>query len=205
MTIFDVASFVGTISFTLSGFYVGIRKHLDILGVTIAATLTALGGGIIRDVLVQRVPHALIDTQVILVVMITLLIAVLLKLGKKGDLEQRLMFVISDSAGLVAFSITGALIGLETHLSLFGVILLSFITAVGGGIMRDILVNDIPTILVSEFYGSVAILIALLIWSCDTLGLHGTPCILIIGVLGLSLRLLAYFYDWHLPKLGVKE
>lgn len=199
--IFTVASFIGMISFSLSGMLVGVRKHFDWLGVLIVSTLTATGGGVIRDILVHETPKLLTETQPLLIILAVNVSAYLFKLHKVDNLDSRLLFVVSDTIGLVAFSITGALIGEQAGLPMFGVMMLSFVTAVGGGIMRDILINEIPFILKSEFYGSVTLLVGLALHLLHMFHIANSLTILFIALAGIALRLLAYCKDWHLPKL----
>jgi len=107
----------------------------------------------------------------------------------------------SDSVGLVSFSISGALIGLDAGLNYFGVVLLALITAVGGGILRDVLLNRVPMILKAEFYGTVAIITGTILFLLDVFSYINIFTLSSIFVFGLTLRLLAYFKDWHLPKI----
>lgn len=201
MNLFTVADIIGLGSFAISGFLVGVRKGFDILGILIASFLTALGGGIIRDVVVDTTPFAFRENYPFLAVITALALGMALRIHKRAKIEQTTLFVISDSIGLVAFSITGALIGIEHHLNFFGVVFLSFITAIGGGIIRDTLVNDVPFVLVSEFYGTIAILAASALYLAHLLDALNPVVILIVGLASLALRLMAYFRKWHLPKL----
>lgn len=198
---FQIASLIGTASFTLSGFLLGVRKHLDILGLFIVSALTAIGGGVVRDILLNRVPAILTHATPFCTIISVIVVAFVLRLHQKGDVERKFLFVLSDSIGLVAFSITGALLGLEASLTAFGVMMLAFATAVGGGIIRDTLVNEVPFLLKSEVYGSVALAVGGSLYLLHVTGfLHIIP-IAAIAVLALALRLLAYFRNWHLPKL----
>lgn len=163
--------------------------------------LTASGGGILRDVTVNRIPILLKNPVSVCITLAVVLVSLIFGLHRKGDIEHRWIFIVSDAIGLVAFSITGALVGLETELSLFGVMWLGFITAVGGGVLRDILVNDVPLILRSEFYGSVALLVALLLYLLHSQQWLTPTSIGIVGGIGVFLRLISFSRNWHLPKL----
>jgi uncharacterized membrane protein YeiH len=198
----EIADIVGTIAFALSGFLVATRDNLDLLGIFIASFLTALGGGILRDTIADRVPFVFSHFLPTLVVIAVILFAILFKLYKKTEIESTTYFVISDSIGLVSFSITGALVGLLVEFNIFGVVMLGLATAVGGGVMRDILLNKVPVLLTSELYGSVAILVSILVYILDYVGLNGYMPLMMVFVFGLTLRLVAYYKRWHLPKLG---
>lgn len=204
MDIFFIASMVGGFAFSLSGFLVGVRKDLDVMGVFILAFLTANGGGVVRDVMIGRVPLVLNDLAGVVAVFFAFLIGyVLLKL-REGDVEKRAFFVLSDSIGLAAFSITGALVGIEVGLSLFGVVVLSFITATGGGVLRDSLVGDIPSVFRSDFYGSVAVVVALSLYALDRFGYAQDLNILCVFVFALLLRLIAFKMGWSLPRFKLR-
>lgn len=86
--------------------------------------------------------------------------------------------------------------------NIFGVVMLGLATAVGGGVMRDILLNKVPVLLTSELYGSVAIIVSIVVYICDKLGFVGYVPLSLIFIFGLSFRLLAYYKRWHLPKIG---
>lgn len=201
MEIFYFIDIVGIISFSLSGFLISIKHELDMLGVFLMAFVTALGGGIIRDTIAGEVPYAFIDSTLPLIVLVTLIIAMVLKLHKKENLERKELFVLSDSIGLISFSISGALIALEMGANYFGVVILSFITAVGGGIIRDVLINHVPLVLSKDFYGTVAIIIATLMYLLHMVEVLNIMTIFIVFCIGLVLRLMAKRYNWTLPKL----
>lgn len=199
--IFFIASLLGSVAFTLSGFIAGVRNNLDIMGVFIVAFLTANGGGILRDVLIGQTPLVLQDLMVIIPVIITFILGLFLHRANYMEFERKSVFILSDSIGLAAFSLTGTLVGLDAGLSLFGVCLLSFITATGGGIIRDLLVNEVPTILKSDFYGSVAIVVALVVYALHHFGFESDLSILGVFAAALMLRLFAHYKGWHLPQL----
>ena len=150
--IFFIASLIGGVAFALSGFLVGVRKNLDVMGVFILSFLTANGGGILRDVFIGKTPYALTDLSGFLIVLFVFVLSTLVFRFKDNSVERRGLFVVSDSVGLAAFSLTGALAGVDAGLSVFGVTVLSFITATGGGILRDVIVNEEPSVLKSDFY-----------------------------------------------------
>lgn len=201
----DGFSIIGTVAFAVSGYLLGVRKHLDWLGVVIVTLLTAIGGGIIRDVLVGRMPMVFLDNTNLVVIAVTLLLAWLLRLHKRENEMLTRLFIIADSIGLVAFSLAGAKLGVEFHLNAFGVVLLGFVTAVGGGIVRDMMVNDVPFILHQDFYGTVSILVAAVLYVLSQQGWDHLLAVQLLFVAGLALRLLAHWQELSLPKPGVKN
>ena len=202
MSALEIADIVGIICFALSGFLISVHYKLDILGVFISSFLTALGGGMIRDVLADRTPYVFTTNLPVILVVATVVIALLFKLHKIDDLEGKTTFIISDAIGLVSFSITGSIVAIQNDFNFLGVLILAFLTAVGGGTIRDILINRVPSILVSEFYATVALIIASIMFILEEFNLINVPSIMIVFAFGVALRLLAYYKNWHLPKLS---
>jgi uncharacterized membrane protein YeiH len=202
MSALEIADIIGIICFALSGFLISVHYKLDILGVFISSFLTALGGGMIRDVLADRTPYVFTTNLPVILVVATVVIALLFKLHKIADLEGKTAFIISDAIGLVSFSITGSIVAIQNDFNFLGVLILAFLTAVGGGTIRDILINRIPSILVSEFYATVALIIASVIFVLEILELRTLPAITLVFIFGVALRLLAYYKNWHLPTLS---
>ena len=201
MDIFTLASWIGGIVFVLSGFLLGVRKELDLMGIFILSMLTANGGGAVRDVLVNRTPNVLVDLSAFYMVLGVIAVAMLLRLHRRLDLEKSQLFVLCDSLGLAAFSVTGALVGVESGLNIFGVMVLAFITATGGGIIRDLIVNEVPSVLSSDFYGSIAILLGAGIYALHITDTSSDINILALFVAALLLRLIAHIKGWRLPRV----
>lgn len=201
MTPLEIADIIGIISFALSGFLIAVHYKLDILGIFISAFLTALGGGVIRDVIANKAPYVLNNNLPIILVITTLLISLVFRLHKTTNLEGKTTFIISDAIGLTSFAITGSLIAIEAQFNFLGVLMLAFLTAVGGGTLRDILINKVPSILVSEFYGTVAIIIGLLTYFLHLIHQTSLLNLTLLFIFGVSLRLIAYYKKWNLPKL----
>lgn len=199
---FIFADIIGIIAFSISGFLIAIKNDLDILGILIASTLTALGGGIIRDAILNSAPFAFTSLYPASTLIITIFLVYILKIYKKDSIEQKWLFVMSDTIGLVAFSITGALLAINADYNFFGVVILSFITAVGGGVTRDIMINQVPTVLISDFYGSIAVIVALILGVLQYSGAINEFSIIATGLFSITLRLVAYQKKWHLPKLN---
>ena len=202
MSALEIADIVGIICFALSGFLISVHYKLDILGVFISSFLTALGGGMIRDVLADRTPYVFTTNLPVILVVVTVVIALLFKLHKIDDLEGKTVFIISDAVGLVSFSITGSIVAIQNDFNFLGVLILAFLTAVGGGTIRDILINRVPSILVSEFYATVALIVASIIFVLELLHLRSLPTLTLVFIFGVVLRILAYYKKWHLPTLS---
>ncbi|PHS57416.1 MAG: hypothetical protein COB17_06410 [Sulfurimonas sp.] len=196
---FEIAEYIGIIAFSMSGFFVAVKNKLDLLGVLIATFLTALGGGIIRDISVNKTPITFEYNYPGLIVLSVMILMIIFKFHRKNSIENKALFILSDSIGLISFSITGAIIAIEHHLNITGVLALSFVTAVGGGIARDIIINEVPFVLKTGFYGTISLLIGITIYILDKAELISIYSISIIFLFAIILRLVAYYKKWSIP------
>lgn len=196
-----VAALLGSIAFAVSGFMAGTRKKLDLMGILILAFLTANGGGVLRDLLTGQPPAMMKSAEPFWIVGATVAICLAFRLQKHSGLERSWIFILSDGIGLVAFGITGAITGITLGAHFFGVLTLSLLTAVGGGIIRDLLVNEVPEVLHGGFYGSVALLLGCALFALHVAGWMNPVTIMAAFAGGLALRLVAYRYKWSLPKV----
>jgi uncharacterized membrane protein YeiH len=191
-----VTDIIGIIAFAISGFIVGVKNRLDLLGIIISSFLTALGGGILRDVISGRAVYSFTDMMPGSIVLLVVFVGIFFKLHK-FDFEKNNFFIISDSIGLVSFSISGAIAGINAGYNVFGVVFLSLITAVGGGMIRDVMINKIPFILKENFYGSVSVLVSLYLYIFG----HTFFKTVLILFMGVIIRIVAFKKNWKLPKI----
>ncbi len=157
--VFDV---LGTIAFALSGALVGLSKKMDVFGVIVLAVLTAVGGGMVRDVLIDSMPAALVNTTNLLLAVATAVVVSVFYgvYHVKPEQKRKLVkaFLVSDTLGLGAFTVTGVIAGLAQKDAQFTLpILLGLITAVGGGVMRDLLAQRMPTVLYADVYAVASV------------------------------------------------
>ena len=159
---FDLA---GTAAFAVSGVLVGIPRRMDVFGCLVLALSTAIGGGIIRDVLVGNFPPMSLRTwqYVTLTMVITFIIFIVYRFRRLSSRSSRQKFkklyLAADTVGLASFTVTGTSIGYSAYpeYPIFAV-LLGLITAVGGGMIRDVLAQRIPSVLTEEIYALPAII-----------------------------------------------
>ena len=196
---FEVAEYIGIIAFSMSGFFVATRNNLDLLGVLIATFLTALGGGILRDMSINEIPFTFSHDYPAIIVICVILIMIALKFHKRDSIENKMLFILSDSIGLISFSISGALIALEHNLNLTGILALSFITAVGGGIARDVIINEVPFVFKTGFYGTISLLIGIIVYIFNEIDILSTYSIFALFSLGVALRIIAFYRKWSIP------
>ena len=198
---FEIAEYIGIIAFASSGFFVAARNKLDFLGTLISVFLTALGGGIIRDIAVDRTPYTFTHNEPAVMILIVMILLVVFRFNKKDSIENKPLFILSDSIGLISFSITGSLIAIEAEFNLTGVLALSFVTAVGGGIIRDVIINEIPFVLKTGFYGTIALLIGLALYVLDLYDMITFSAMTIVFTVGMILRMIAYYKKWAIPMI----
>jgi len=203
-TLFEFFVAVGTIAFAMSGSFKAIRHDFDVLGLLVLGFATALGGGLIRDVLLQRTPAAFIDNGPALYALSGCLIVMVShwlsqKVWGLADPES-LTFLLLDAIGLAAFTVLGASAGAEAGLNVFGIIMLAGLTGVGGGMIRDVLAGEIPLVLKADFYATATIIGAFVFSLLYWLGFDTATGSAVTFIVTLLLRLMAIQYKWQLPK-----
>lgn len=163
-----ICNYVGTAAFAASGVLKGIKYKLDMFGITLLAVITALGGGILRDILVARIPDVLINPEGLYIAIITSGTMWLFtkKIRKKIKISRRRKMrlyklittsnLIFDSIGLAAFTLIAADKSISLELNTVTTGILAAVTGVGGGIIRDLLVTETPIVLREDIYAVLA-------------------------------------------------
>jgi len=145
---------VGVAVFATSGTLAGRKKSLDIFGLFVVAAVTAIGGGTLRDLLLNRPPFWITHSIYLIVIAGAVLVTVVLGRAMKNLAR---VLLVADAFGLAFFSISGARIAIESHVGILPSILLGTMTGVAGGVLRDVLTTEIPLILRKEIYATAAI------------------------------------------------
>ena len=202
--IFDM---IGTIAFAVSGALVGVARKMDIFGMTVLALATAIGGGIVRDVLLGYFPPNSLRNVVYVTVVLVVTVIVFLIYNSRYRKHamgprSRASYLLADGLGLASFTVTGASAGFKLYpeLPIF-IVLLGTITAVGGGIIRDMLAQRIPSVLKEDVYALPSIIGGIVYYlmvtsSWDSMAVYGAFTVVLV------IRLLAIKYNWSLPKVG---
>ena len=206
-SMFFLIEVVGTIAFASSGAMVAIRKHLDLLGVIVLGVTTAVGGGMLRDILLGNTPPSLfIHPVYVTMAFFTVLVLFIIVRLNQSILESSSIAAyekvmnIFDAVGLAAFTVTGidtaimAGYGQYRFLSVF----LGVLTGVGGGVLRDILAGQPPYILRKHVYACASLAGALCYVFMAPL-LPGDATMLLGAFLVVAIRMLATRYCWNLP------
>ena len=195
-----VLDLFGTMAFAVTGAFKAIEHKADIVGIIILATITGLAGGTIRDVVFGKtLPNSLIDPTYVIITVISAIVLFLLysKMKKHWNL-----FLKFDAVGLGVFTVIGATFAYNLFGMNFLIIILSgMLTGIGGGILRDVFVNQTPIVFVKELYASASF-IGAVVFYLTLLITNEVYAATILGItLTTGLRLVAMKYNWNLPKV----
>ncbi len=198
-----MADLAGVAVFAISGALAAGRKSLDWLGVMVISVVTAIGGGTIRDMLIGRQPVFWIEDPTYLYVIFAATFITLI-FSRYKKLPQRFL-LIADAFGLALFAILGAGIAESAGVQWVIVVILGTMTGVAGGILRDVLTNEIPLILRRDFYATAAITGILVYLLLKYLGVDDNTAS-VFGILCVAgLRLAAIFKGLRLPIFQLDE
>ena len=202
-TLLLVLDLAGTFVFALSGAMTGVRHKLDLFGVLVLSFAAGNAGGITRDVLIGAVPPAAIrDWRYIAV---SLLAGPMTFYWHPLLSRLRSPVLVFDAAGLALFAVSGTLTALAVHLNPVAAALLGVLTGIGGGLVRDVLVAQVPTVLRSELYAVAALAGAAVVVIGGLLRLPSAPMTVAGAALCFGLRLVAIRRGWQLPTARPRE
>lgn len=210
----NILEVTGTIAFASSGALTAVQCGMDLLGVNVLALVTAAGGGVIRDIIIGRLPPALFFSP--LCILVSLLTANLIfiilrsacrknKLSRFTDIYDRIMPVL-DTVGLAVFTVTGINAGIELGYAQNYLLLIfsGTVTGVGGGVLRDIMADRKPYIFVSQIYACAAVIGAVIflpVYHLFGFIAAGAACFVTVALI----RSLAILFRWNLPHISSKN
>ncbi|OEF95802.1 hypothetical protein BHF68_11485 [Desulfuribacillus alkaliarsenatis] len=196
MSILSISEFVGTLAFAMSGALLGISKRLDYYGVVVLAVITALGGGMIRDVLIGNTPPMALTAPFFTI--ISIITAIMTIYFYQILNKHRSMIQLCDAFGLAAFTVMGASMATAYgYTSPFIVIFLALLTGTGGGTIRDIFVKEIPYVFRKEIY-AVASMIGAVVYLLAYLHVTEVMAVYACFITTLTIRLLSIRFNLHL-------
>ena len=201
LLILDLA---GIFFFAVSGSLLAARRNFDIVGSLLLGSFVGLGGGVVRDLIInQGVPKAFADPIYLLP---PLLAAILVFSHALGVQRYRRTLLVFDAAGLALFCVTGTLTALAAHLHPVSAALLGVTTAVGGGLLRDVVANEVPQLFNPRgVYAVPAMLGAGLTSVLSVSGLLNPAVGIAVALLVFALRILSLRYGWRIPLAGRTE
>lgn len=203
---------IGTIAFAITGVLVAVEAGLDLFGVCLIGCITAVGGGIMRDVVLGNTPPLVFDNIIMILIALVISVAVFVILyiktgiyNSKAKIEQ--INNVFDAIGLGVFSIMGAETacncGFQGNLLL--VVVAGMLTGIGGGMLRDVLTKNIPFVLRKYVY-AVASLVGILVFYILKMNIENLAISSAVGALIIVvIRLLASKYRWSLPKIHIDK
>ncbi len=196
--LFTILNLLGTFVFGLSGAMVAIRRHFDIFGILVLAVATGVAGGILRDVLLGAVPPEVLTTVWPMAVACLAGICAFFFKPLIDRFTRPVMLL--DAIGLGVFAVAGCRKAMILGLEPAGAILLGVITAIGGGILRDMMAAEVPRVLHEEVYALAAFVGAAAYVGLIWLGVAEIAAASIAVVLAVGLRLASVRFGWSLPR-----
>ena len=195
MNLITLFEYIGLFVFAASGAIRAMEKKMDLFGILILATVTAIGGGVIRDVVTDiGIPVFFSNFQYLLVIMIATYSVIILR----GEIRWRNSFLILDALGLAVFTVAAGMKAIESNYNFMTFLFVSVITAVGGGVIRDILAQEVPMILRREVYAVASLIGAICLWFIHPILGMTISSYLCLG-LTFFIRLITLYYHIELP------
>ena len=207
-TVLFVLEIVGTLAFAVSGAFVGVRRDMDVFGVIILGLTTAVGGGVIRDLILGLTPPRTFQHPIYAMIAVAASVAVFL-IARRGFTEKTtgpysVVMLIMDSLGLGAFTVSAIGTALEqgVEYNAFLLVFTGVVTGVGGGVLRDVMAGQTPYIFLKHVYASASLLGAVL--CVIMMPLTGDAWAIAIGMAAVVItRLLSAYFRWNLPHAGL--
>lgn len=195
----QILDLFGTMAFAVTGAFKAIEHKSDIVGIIILSTITGVAGGVIRDIIFGKFPPTVVINPLYLIVTVVTGIVIFI-LYPSIKIHWNL-FLKFDAVGLGVFTIIGASIAYNIFgLNFLTMAFAGVLTAVGGGILRDVFVNEVPLVFVKELYASTSFIGVIILFVMLVMGINlysaTIPSILAVT----SIRLLAIKYNWNLPR-----
>lgn len=203
LSLFNILDLLGTIAFAISGALSAMNRRLDLFGIFIIAFVTAIGGGTIRDILIGNTPVTWME-NIIYIYVIGLVTIPAIIFRKDLDHLKKSLFLF-DSIGLGIFTITGVEIGIQNGLNPIICITLGAMTGTFGGVIRDILCNEIPVIFRKEIYATACIVGGFAFIIFYELGMAQDVIYIITSLTVILIRLFAVKFHISLPSFYLSQ
>lgn len=202
ITLVQVFDFVGTLAFAISGIRLASAKQFDLFGAYVVGVTTAIGGGTMRDIMLGVSPFWMTNPFYLVCSAIALLWVIVFR---RLLVRQNNTWFLFDTIGLALFTVTGiektiATIGPSgEHFPFWAAIIMGTITGAGGGVLRDVFINEVPLIFRKEIYALACVIGGLAYYICHRLGMPTAPSAIICGCVVALMRVMAVKYRLHLP------
>ena len=202
-TLLLVLDLVGIAVFGVSGALAGVDKNLDLFGVLFLSVATALGGGFMRDALIGSTPAAALTDGRYLLVPVVVGLIVFYVHPAMARLSR--IFLLVDAAGLGLFAVAGARKALDFGVPAVGACGIGLLTAIGGGIIRDVLVREIPAVLHREIYATAALLATIIVVVGDKADFNNVVTAAVAIAAAFGLRVISSWKQWSAPTPRLAE
>lgn len=201
-TLLLVLNLTGTFVFGLSGGLAGVRVRLDVFGVVVLAAVVGLAGGITRDLLIGVPAQAFRDWGYLTIAMLAGVVTLLAPTALTR-LERPIL--VFDAAGLALFCVTGASTALDHGVAPIGAVVLGAITGIGGGVLRDVLVREIPVVLRTGLYAIPALVGASIVVIASARGSRNLAFPIVGAAVCFAIRVAGVYFDWKVPHPRVSD
>ena len=211
--IYFIVEMLGTVAFATSGAMVAINKRVDIFGVLVLSAITALGGGCIRDILIGILPPRMFSdyryvTLAVAVALVVFLVAYIFR--NHYQKSQKIVDSVNnvfDAIGLGIFTVTGVQVAIESGFKMNGIlaVCLGVITGIGGGVLRDVMLREIPFVLKKRIYALASIAGGIVYYNMFLADMDRTLSIVVAVAVTFVIRLLATIFKLDLPRVRLKE
>ena len=197
MDYITILEYIGVFAFAVSGAIVAIEEEFDVFGVYIIAIITAMGGGVLRDIVSDvGIPVFFTSYMTIPFIIAGTLLAIFLK----GNLKYKNLFVFIDAIGLAAFFVSAAVKAINSNYNFMLFIFAASITGVGGGVLRDIITNRKPQIFKNDIYSIAGVIGVTILWFKNPIiGMESAQFITLIIIV--LIRMISYYKTINLPVI----
>jgi uncharacterized membrane protein YeiH len=196
--VIQILDLFGTMAFAVTGAFKAIEHKSDIVGIIILSTITGVAGGVIRDITFGKLPPTAVVNPLYITITVSTAIVIFFlypSLKKHSDL-----FLKFDAIGLGVFTIIGSIFAYNIFgLNFLAMSISGVLSAIGGGILRDVFVNEIPMVFVKEFYVSASFLGVVILFALLSINTNLSLAAIIAMIMTTSIRLIAVKFQWNLP------
>ncbi len=198
----QILDFIGTLAFAISGIRLASAKHFDLFGAYVVGLTTAIGGGTMRDLMLSQPPFWMTNPFYLLCTAFALVWVIMFR---KFLVKQENTWFLFDTIGLALFAVTGIEKTLAAGFPFWTAIIMGTLTGAGGGVFRDVFINEVPLIFRREIYALACVIGGVAYFICYKMGLNNIASGLTCGAFVMLSRILAVHYKLHLPTLKSED
>lgn len=198
----QILDFIGTLAFAISGIRLASAKHFDLFGAYVVGLTTAIGGGTMRDLMLSQPPFWMTNPFYLLCTAFALVWVIMFR---RFLVKQENTWFLFDTIGLALFAVTGIEKTLAAGFPFWTAIIMGTLTGAGGGVFRDVFINEVPLIFRREIYALACVIGGVAYFICYKMGLNNIASGLTCGAFVMLSRILAVHYKLHLPILKSED